>query len=311
ARLLPLSSEIGDWGMKVQGYTAPPLESTPGDWQIVTPGYMEAMGLRLVSGRVLDERDQADSPPVVVISRRLAEKYFAGRDPLGGRIAFQANSSVATVVGVVEDVEHNSLTADEKPMFYAVESQWRTLGGFTPHTMHLVARTTGDPLALAGAVRASVHALDPEIPVAQLRTMDDIVQSSIAQQRFAMLLLDAFGALALLLAVVGIYGVIAQVVATRRQEFGVRLALGASPSALVRLSLLDGVRQAGVGLALGAIAALVLTRLMRGMLYGVTPTDPATFVIALLVTGIIATVASYLPARRAGRVDPASALSIE
>jgi ABC-type antimicrobial peptide transport system permease subunit len=126
-----------------------------------------------------------------------------------------------------------------------------------------------------------------------------------------MLLLDAFAALALALAVVGIYGVIAQVVASRRQEFGVRLALGATPDALVRLSLWDGVRRTGAGLVLGALAALVLTRLMHGMLYGVTPTDPATFAVALLVTGVVATAAIYLPARRAGRIDPASALGAE
>jgi putative ABC transport system permease protein len=312
ARLLPLSSEIGDWGLRVDGYTPPPLESTPGDWQIVTPGYFQAMGLRLISGRTFDERDQTDSPPVIVISERMAEKYFAGRDALGGRVQLsRPNGPWAIVVGVVRNVEHNSLIATEKPAFYALESQWHAEVGFTPRTMNLVVSTVGDPLALVRAVRGQVRALDPQVPLAHVRTLDDIVQSSVSQQRFAMLLLDAFAALALALAVVGIYGVIAQVVASRRQDFGVRLALGATPDALVRLSLWDGVRQTGAGLVLGALAALVLTRLMHGMLYGVTPTDPATFAVALLVTGVVATAAIYLPARRAGRIDPASALGAE
>jgi len=312
ARLLPLSSEMGDWGMGVEGYTPPPGENAPGDWQVVTAGYFEAMGLRLVSGRVFGEGDGEGTPLVLVISQRMADKYFAGRDPLGGRIQLRRpNGPIATVIGVVRDVEHNSLTAVPKPAFYALASQWRAEVGFSPRTMNLIVKTSVDPLTLVGAVRAQLHALDPQIPVARVRTMDEIVETSVAHQRFAMMLLDAFGALALVLAVVGIYGVIAQVVATRRQEFGVRLALGATPDALVRLSLRDGMRQTGAGLLLGAAVALVLTRLIRGLLYGVTPTDPATFAVALLLTGIVAVVASYLPARRAGRVNPASALSIE
>ena len=141
--------------------------------------------------------------------------------------------------------------------------------------------------------------------------MDDIVGASIARQRFSMLLLGAFGVLALVLAVVGIYGVVAQLVAARKQEFGVRAALGATPRALVRLSLRDGIRQTAAGLVIGALASLLLTRRMQGMVYGVTTSDPVTFVLALLITGAVAIAASYLPARRAGRVDPASALSAE
>jgi putative ABC transport system permease protein len=240
----------------------------------------------------------------------MADKYFAGRDPIGASMKLSNDSAqTGAVIGVVRDVEHNGLTSVTDPTFYAVHSQFHQSAQFTPRTMNLVVRTSGDPLALVPAVRAQVRALDPEIPVAHVRTMDDIVRSSIAKQRFSMLLLGAFGALALLLAMVGIYGVVAQLVAARRQEFGVRAALGASPTELVRMSLWDGIRQIAVGLSIGAIAALMLTRLMRGMLYGVSNTDPATFVVALVLTGLIAMAASYLPARRAGRVDPASALS--
>jgi predicted permease len=312
ARLLPLASPMGNWGVRVEGYTPQPNEGTPGDWQIVTPGYFETLGLHLVSGRWFDERDQTSTPLVFVISQQFANKYFAGRDPIGGRIQLMSDSTPwVTVVGVVRDVEHNELTAAAPPMFYAVHSQYQQVGRFTPRTMSLAVRTAGDPLALASAVRAQVRALDPQMPVAQVRTMDDIVRGSIARQRFSMLLLGAFGLLALVLAVVGIYGVVAQLVAARKQEFGVRAALGASPRALVRISLLDGLRQTAAGLAIGALAALLLTRLMRGMLYGVTTSDPMTFALALLITGAVAMAASYLPARRAGRVDPASALGVE
>jgi predicted permease len=310
ARLLPLASPIGNWGLVVPGYTPPPGQNTPGDWQIVTAGYFETMGLHLVSGRVFDDRDHAAGPVVFVISQRLADQYFAGRDPIGASMRLSNDSAqMGTVIGVVRNVEHNGLTSVTEPTFYALHSQFHLSAQFTPRTMNLVVRTAGDPLALARSVREQVHALDPEIPVAHVRTMDDIVRSSIARQRFSMLLLGAFGALALILAMVGIYGVVAQLVAARSQEFGVRAALGATPATLVRMSLWDGVRQTGVGLVIGALAALMLTRLMRGMLYGVSNTDPTTFAVALVLTGLIAMAASYLPARRAGRVDPASALS--
>ena len=310
ARLVPLAAAIGDWGLRIPGYTPPPGENTPGDWQIVTPGYFETMGLHLVKGRWFDDRDRDGAPIVFVISQRMADRYFAGRDPIGASMKLSNDSAqMGTVVGIVGNVEHNGLTSTTKPTFYAVHSQFHHSAQFTPRTMSLVVRTSGDPLALVSAVREQVRALDPQIPVAHVRTMDDIVRSSIAKQRFSMLLLGAFGALALLLAMVGIYGVVAQLVAARKQEFGVRAALGASPTALIRMSLWDGIRQIGAGLSIGAFAALMLTRLMQGMLYGVSTSDPATFLAAMLITGAVALVASYLPARRAGRVDPASALS--
>ena len=312
ARLVPLAAPIGDWGLNIPGYTPPPGLTTPGDWQIVSPGYFETMRLHLVAGRVFDERDQAGSPLVFVISQRMADKYFAGRDPVGANMQLSNNGAqMGTVIGVVRDVEHNGLTAEPNPTFYAVHSQFYRSAQFTPRTMNLVVRTPGDPLALVRAVRQQVHALDPEIPLAHIRTMDDVVSNSIARQRFSMLLLGGFGVLALVLSVVGIYGVVAQLVAARRQEFGVRAALGATPGTLVRMSLWDGMRQTGIGLAIGAVVALMLTQLMRGMLYGVSPTDPVTFTMALLLTGLVAMAASYLPARRAGRVDPASELSAE
>jgi predicted permease len=275
----------------------------------VTPGYFEAMGVKLLRGRFFDERDHAGGALSIVINRRFAEKYLAGRDPIGARVKISnPEAPPATVVGVVENVQHNALTADVKPMFFAPHAQFPVAVGFAPRTMSLVVKTSGDPLSVVRAVREEVRALDPQIPVSQVRTMKDIVRGSVAQQRFSMLLLGAFAGLALLLAVVGIYGVVAQVVTARTPEFGVRAALGATPGTLVRLSLWGGLRQTAVGLALGAGAALALTRLMSGLLYGVAPTDPLTFALALVVTGLAATAASWVPARRAGRVNPANAL---
>jgi putative ABC transport system permease protein len=311
ARQLPLAKEIGDWGLAVEGYTPPPNEGTPGDWQVVTPGYFEAMRLRLIEGRFFDERDDAKGPPAIIVSRRLAEKYFAGRGPLGGRIRIGGQSSPwTTVVGVVEDVEHNALTGERKPTFYAPHAQFH-LCCFTPRTMSLTVLTSGDATALAPAVRAQVRALDPQIPLANVRLMDDIVRGSVATQRFGMMLLAAFAALALLLAMVGIYAIVAQVVAARMREFGIRSALGATPHSLVRLSLANGARHAAVGLALGALAAFAVTRLLSGLLYGVAPHDPATFAAAIGATGIAALAACWIPARRAGRADPAAALHAE
>jgi predicted permease len=312
ARQLPLASQLGDWGLTVEGYTPPPKEGTPGDWQVVTPGYFEAMSMRLLAGRLFEERDDANGAPVIIVSRRLVERYFAGRDPLGAHIRISGPATVqSTVVGVVEDVGHNALVSERKPTFYVAHAQFHLSTGFTPRTMRLAVRAHGDPNAVAGAVRAQARALDPQIPVTEMRLMDDIVRGSVAPQRFGMQLLTAFGALALLLAMVGIYGIVAQVVSARMREFGVRSALGATPGSLVRMSLANGARHAAAGLALGALAAFAVTRLLSGILYGVAPHDPATFAAAIVATGIAALAACWIPARRAGRADPAATLHSE
>jgi ABC-type antimicrobial peptide transport system permease subunit len=174
--------------------------------------------------------------------------------------------------------------------------------------MSLVVHASGDAAALAPSVRAQVRALDPRLPVSEVRTMDEVVGASIAEPRFAMGLLGLFGVLALGLSALGIFGIVAQVVAARAHEFGIRAALGARPRELVALGLRAGLAQAGAGLALGVVLAAALTRAMTAFLHGVAPTDPATFAAVLLVTGGVAVAASVLPARRAGRVDPATVL---
>lgn len=309
-RQLPLGSEMGDWGLRVEGYTPPEHQGTPGDWQVVTPGYFETMGLRLVTGRFLDQRDDLASAPAMVVNRTFVRSYIGARSPLGVQVRIGGHEALPayTIVGVVDDVRHNGLTREVKPQFYASLSHFALAPGNTRRTMYLVVRSDRDATALASAVRRLVSAIDPRLPVSEVRPMDDVIDSAIAEQRFAMRVLSLFGALALLLATVGVFGVVSQVVAQRRQEFGIRAALGATPRTLVGLSLGSGLRQALVGLGTGLVAAAASTRLLASMMYGVGSTDAVTFV-AVAVTALLATLlASALPAWQAARRSPATVL---
>jgi len=276
----------------------------------VTPGYFETMGLATRKGRVLDTRDDMAAPLSMVVNRAFVQRYFEGRDPIGGRVRIGGSDSLSvyTVVGVVDDVRHNALMAQVKPEFYVTLAQFARAPGSTRRSMSLVVKTDGDPASLVGPVRAVVKSLDSRLPVSEIRTMQDIVNASIAGPRFAMQALGVFGVLALVLSAIGIFGIVSQVVASRAHEFGVRAALGATPRELVMLSLRTGTRQAVAGLAAGIVIALLLTRLMTRMLQGVTPTDPLTFASVIVVTGAVAIAASIGPARRAGRTDPARVL---
>ena len=310
AYLLPLATEMGDWGLQVEGYTPPPHQGTPGDWQVVTPGYFEAMGLRLVAGRFIDQRDHMDAPLVLVINRRFAKEYLAGREPLGARVRINGGppDAWATVVGVVDDVRHNALIDEVKPQFYAPLAQFAVSPGNTLRSMTLVVHTATDPEALVAPVRAAIRDLDERLPVSEVRTMEQVVGQSIAEPRFAMELLGLFGVLALTLSAIGIFGIVSQVVASRYHEFGIRAALGAAPRDLMLLSVRAGLLQTGAGLAIGVVLALLLTRAMRGLLHGVAPSDPVTFAAVVLVTALVAVLASVGPARRAGRTNPVAVL---
>ena len=309
-RNLPLATEMGDWGLQIEGYTPPPNQGAPGDWQVVTPGYFEAMGLKLREGRFFDARDDISGPLAMIVNRTFVEQYFAGREALGGRVRIGGNDSTPsyTIVGVVEDVHHNSLTSKIKPEFYATVAQFARAPGSTRRSMTLVVRTAGDPAVVAAPVRAVIRNMDPRVPISNVRTMREIVNTAIAGPRFAMQALGMFGVLALMLSAIGIFGIVSQVVASRAHEFGIRAALGATPRALVTMSLRTGIKQTVAGLGAGIVIALIVTRAMRSMLQGVTPTDPWTFAAVIVVIGIVAIAASIGPARRAGMVDPARIL---
>lgn len=310
ARLLPLAAEMGDWGLQVEGYTPPPGQGTPGDWQVVTPGYFEAMGVPVVAGRYFDQRDTRDGPLTMIINREFAERYFAGRDALGGRVRVGGGppDAFATVVGIVADVRQNALTTEVKPQFYVTHGQFAVSPGPTMRNMSLAIRTSGDPSALINPVRAAIREMDPRLPISEVRTMDQILGASIAEPRFTMGLLGLFGTLALVLSAIGIFGIVSQIVATRRHELGIRAALGASPRELVMLSLRTGVKQTVAGLVIGVVLALILTRALTALLHGVQPADPLTFGIVLAVTAAVALAATLWPARRAGRVNPMTVL---
>jgi len=311
-RILPLATEMGDWGLQVEGYTPPPNQGTPGDWQVVTAGYFEAMGLRRVEGRFFDDRDRMDAPLAMIVNRRFVEMYLQGRPVLGSHVRIGGGDATGpqyTIVGVVDNVKHNGLTREVKAQFYAPQPQFATNPGNTSRTMTLVVKGSGDPAKLVAPVRSVVKELDPRIPISEVRSMTEVVEQAIAAPRFAMQLLGLFGVLALVLSAIGIFGIVSQVVASRTQEFGIRAALGATPRNLLMLSLGSGVRQAGAGLVVGVAAALALTRTMTTMLEGVKPTDPVTFVTVVGVTAVVAIGASLIPARRAAKTDLAKVMT--
>ncbi|HEY6825571.1 MAG TPA: FtsX-like permease family protein, partial [Gemmatimonadaceae bacterium] len=312
-RLLPLATEMGDWGLGIEGYTPPPGQGAPGDWQIVTPGYFETMGLTLREGRTLNSGDDMQAPLAMVVNRAFEKQYFAGRHAMGARVRIGGSDSTKNyhIVGIVDDVRHNALIGTVKPQFYVTLAQFAVAPGNTRRLMSLVVKTDGDPRRLVSAVRAQVKAIDPRLPVSEIRTMRDIVDAAIGGQRFAMETLGVFGLVALLLSAIGIFGIVSQVVASRMHELGIRAALGATPMDLMTMALRSGVRQAMAGLVIGIVAALMLTRVLATLLHGVTPTDPLTFGAVVVVTGLVAVIASVAPAGRAARVDPNAVLRVD
>ena len=313
ARSLPLASQIGDWGLDVEGYEESPGHNAKGDWQVVSDGAVEALGERLVRGRTFTASDRAETLPVALVNEALARAYLPGQDPVGRRIRMGSDGEPPwmTIVGVVRNVRHNGVTAAVKEKFYVPHSQFALSTGGAPRNMTLVVRTGGDPLSLVGPIRAEVRQLDPRLPVANVRTMEQVVEDSLATPRLTGSLLSIFAGLALSLAGVGVAGVLAYLVSRRRREIGIRMALGASRGNVLALVLRRGIFYAAAGIGAGVAAALFLTRLMEGLLYCVTPRDPLTFAAAALGLLVIAAAASFLPALRASRVSPLDALRSE
>jgi putative ABC transport system permease protein len=313
ARLLPLGSTIGDFGLMVEGYVPAPGTGAKGDWQIVTDGYLEAMGERVIRGRGLGAQDGSDTQLVALVNEELVRRYFRGRDPLGGRMKIGGGGQRPwiTIVGVVGDVRHNGITDVVKEKFYVPHTQWHKSVGNAIRSMSLVVKTTIDPATLAGPVRQEIRALDPSLPVANVRTMQDIVAATMSSSRFTGFLLMTFAAMALVLSAIGIYGVLSYLVSRRTREIGIRLAIGAGRAQVLRLVLGRGLMLALLGVLLGLCAAFLATRFMTALLHQVSPVDPLTFVSVALVLSAVATLASLVPAWRATRVDPVVALKAE
>ena len=289
------------------------LPATPGnspaaDYTTVSPGYFDVLRIPLLRGRLFSEQDGPSHPKAVIISEALAQRYFPNEDPIGKqmRFGFPPNSDVSRgIVGVVGDVRNDRLSRRPGPMMYVPFAQAPLWGG------EVVVRSSLSPSSVAAAIRQSVYSIDRNLPVTDVGTLADALGRSISQERFRALLLGSFSALALLLAGVGIFGVLSYFAAQRTHEIGVRMALGAQRWDVLRLVLGQGMKLAMLGLSAGVIAALLLTRLMVSLLYGVTPTDPLTFAAVVLVLLTVALTACYLPARRAMRVDPMVALRYE
>ena len=278
-------------------------------YQFTSLDYFETMGIGVVAGRAFEASDEVGGPALIV-NERLAEVFYPGQDPIGRRIRPFGDGSLPwfTIVGVARDVKQGGIAEETGTELYFFYPQGATSFGFAPRTMNVVLRTTRNPLDLAADVRNTVRAVDPTLPVANLAPMNDVLHASMAQPRFLTLLLGVFAGVALALAAIGTYGVMAYSVEERRQEFGIRMALGAYPSSVLAMVLRQGLAVAAVGLLLGIIGAAALTRLLRSLLYDVSPTDTVAFLTAPALLGMVAIVACLVPARRATRVDPARVL---
>jgi putative ABC transport system permease protein len=306
---LPLYSEGNSITMLFEGRPEPPPGQEPIIvTRIISPEYFDTLGIPLLKGRQLTEQDTRTSPKVVVISETMARRYWPNEDAIGKRIAFgrvEKPEDWVQVIGVVKDVRQR-LIKDPKPQMYFSHQQ---TDFFAPED--LVVRTDVDPTTLAATVRNTVWEIDKDQPVSNIRTMEEVLADSIARQRFSMLLLAIFASVALVLAAVGIYGVMSYSVAQRTHEIGIRMALGAQTGAVLKLAVAYGMKLVIIGIVVGFVAAFALTRVMSTLLFGVTATDPATFTLISLLLVLVAAIASYIPARRATKVNPIIALRYE
>ncbi|HET7216829.1 MAG TPA: ABC transporter permease [Vicinamibacterales bacterium] len=312
-RALPLGSTMGDFGLRVEGYVPPPGTNAKGDWQIVTDGYLEAMGERVVTGRSFSAADTSDTQLVALVNEELVRRYLAGRDPIGARLRIGGgdNRPWITVVGVVADVKHNDIRGAVKEKFYIPHTQWHKSIGNPIRAMSLVIKASTDPRGLTSAVRQEIRALDPSIPVADVRTMSDVVGATMSSPRFTGLLLAAFAAIALVLSAIGIYGVLSYLVSRRTREIGIRVAIGAGRRDVLRLVLGRGLVLAFAGVVVGLAGAALVSRFMQALLHDVSPLDPLTFAVVAGLLSVVALLASLVPAWRATRVDPVVALKAE
>jgi predicted permease len=271
----------------------------------VSVGYFQTMGIPILRGRDFTTADGAMAPKVVVVNETMAQQFWKGEDAIGKRFKFFGDSDYTTVVGVARNSKYNGVAEDPLPFIYETLKQNYTPAG----AMHV--RTAGDAGGLATAVRQAIREIDPTLSMFDVRTLEEQVGQSLQLQQMNAILLTAFGALALLLAAVGLYGVASYSVAQCTREIGVRMALGAKPSSVLRLVLGNGLALVGVGLAAGLAAALALAGTMQTLVTSVSPRDPLTFVVTPAILGAIALLATYIPARRATRIDPLIALRTE
>jgi putative ABC transport system permease protein len=308
-------------GIRIEGDPPFPPDNQPNaDFQVITTEYFRALGITLVAGRHFSASDRADAPPVVIVNQALVEKYFAGRDPIG-RVLLFGGSKRHEIVGIVADARYRSVERAADPTFYLPleqnDERWPFLA-FTIWTDGGPAATAGAPttrtgrrgvaMAAAGLLRSAVRQADPQQPISRVRSIEEILGDSLAARRFNTWIVGLFAATALLLAAIGTYGVMAFAVTSRTRELGVRAALGATPGDLIRMVLRQGLLLTLFASAIGLTAAIALTRFMASMLFNVAPTDPLTFLLVGGVLAVVAMAATFIPARRAMRANPVTAL---
>ena len=256
-------------------------------------------------GRLITDADRDDAPLVAVINETMAERYWPGQDALGKRFHMgTADQPWMEVVGILGATHHNSFKEASRAEMYLPHAQLPLTIGGAPRAMALVIRTDVEPLSLAGALRATVRDLDPKLPVSDIRSLEQIASDSLSEPRFAAVLLSAFAGVALILAMIGVYGTISLLVTERVPEIGLRVALGATRTSILAMVLRQGLALAAIGIAIGLAGAAALTRLLTSIVYGVSTLDPLTFAAVPLVLAIVAALASFVPARRAADVDP-------
>jgi len=304
---LPFTYNGDSMNIAVEGIPDPPPDQWPDViYRAIGPNYFGTMGIPLVRGRDFNERDTLDSNLAVVVSEKTAKHYWPNEDPIGKRLKPGTTSSQIpwrTVIGVVKDVRQNDFIAEPKMQMYF---SYRQMKNLVPNA--LVVRTVGEPLSLATSVRNAIWAVDKDQPVSNINSMEHIVAGAVARQRFSMLLLAIFAGLALVLAAVGIYGVMSYSVTQQTHDIGIRIALGAQRGDVLKLTLTEGMKLVGLGLVCGLVIAFLLTRIMASMLFGISATDPITFLSISFVLLAVALLASYIPALRATHVDPMIAL---
>jgi putative ABC transport system permease protein len=303
---LPLVGGPGGFAFEVEGKPYVQGAGAPTtDEHTITPRYLQTMGIPLLQGRVLAPTDREGTPNVAVINETLARAHWPGEDPVGRRLKRVWNDEWITVVGVVGDVKYKGLASKIEPGIYRPFVQAPT------RNMSLVVRTSQDPAALAASLRDAVASIDATVPVSEIRTVDQLLASSVATSRFTTVLLAAFATVALTLAAIGIYGVLSYAVSRRAREIGVRMALGARRGDVLRMVLGRALVLAGLGTVAGVGAALATTRVLETLLFGVSTTDTVTFAVVPILLVAVAFLAAYAPASRATRMDPTTALRLE